>query len=484
MPKIKLPAFLPRFPRRARWVLLAVVVLVGAGGFAYYRMVYTPAQQTNETELQTATVRQGDLVIYASGSGTLTSSNEVDLAFGTGGRVTGIFFEVGDHVETGDLLAEVDDTDAQIAYAQAKRTLAELTSAASIAAAQEAMAQAEIDLGDATSHLGYLISPAVLRWETAVQKAEQTVTEAQAAADASPADKDAQEALQESQDGLERAKANLGGVQTYYVNNYLPNNFTRWDRETGKKYVAAPSEAEILQARAALATAQAALEEAQYLYAALTGGEVPDHATGSSLTELEQARLDFEAVQADLYGVRLYAPISGTIMSIDMSVGDTVSTTGTVITVADLSQPTLEVFLDESDWVNIAVGYPAEVIFDILPDQVFTGKVTQVDPGLYTSGNSSVVRAKVKLDDINDSLDLPLGTSASVDVIAGSAENAILVPVEALRQAGDQYAVFVMENGELKLRIVEVGIQDLLYVEVLSGLEPGAVVSTGITETK
>ncbi len=484
MPKFKLPAFLSKHPKRTLLILLAVGVLIGAGGYAYYRAIYLPAQTSTEPTLKTASVRQGDLVIYASGSGTLSAASETSLAFKTSGQVTGIFFKVGDKVEAGDLLAQVDDKDAQIAYTQAKRTLAELTSAAAIANAQEAIAQADIDLGDATGHLAYLISPAVLRWETEVEKAEQAVAEAQTAVNASPADKDAQQVLQEAQNNLEHAKASLAGVQTYYINNYLPNNFMRWDKETGKKYVAAPSEAEILQARAAVASAQAALEEARYLYAALTGGDVPESATGSSLNALEQAQLDLEAAQAELDDTRLYAPTAGTIMSINMSVGDTVSSSNTVITLADLSQPMLEVYLDESDWVNIAVGYPVEVTFDILPEEVFTGKVTQVDPGLYTSGNTSVIRALVKLDDISNSFNLPLGTSASVDVIAGRAENAILVPVEALRQAGDQYAVFVMENGELKLRVVEIGIQDLLYAEIISGLQPGDVVSTGITETQ
>jgi hypothetical protein len=69
-------------------------------------------------------------------------------------------------------------------------------------------------------------------------------------------------------------------------------------------------------------------------------------------------------------------------------------------------------------------------------------------------------------------------------VIGGRAENAILIPIEALHKAGDQYAVFVMKNGELKLRIIGVGIQNSLYAEITSGLEAGDVVTTGITETK
>jgi HlyD family secretion protein len=41
-----------------------------------------------------------------------------------------------------------------------------------------------------------------------------------------------------------------------------------------------------------------------------------------------------------------------------------------------------------------------------------------------------------------------------------------------------------MVDGEPKLRVVEIGLQDLFYAEVISGLEPGDVVTTGITETE
>ncbi|MFN8413893.1 MAG: hypothetical protein U0Z26_16045 [Anaerolineales bacterium] len=121
-----------------------------------------------------------------------------------------------------------------------------------------------------------------------------------------------------------------------------------------------------------------------------------------------------------------------------------------------------------------------------MPDTVYQGEVVQVDPGLYTSNNTSAVRAVVKLTDEDESrFNLPLGTSAAADIIGGEAKDAILVPIEALHDAGNnQYAVFVMKDGEPRLQIVEIGIKDLTYVEIKSGLKQGDVVTTGIAETK
>jgi RND family efflux transporter MFP subunit len=474
-------------PVRVRWVILAVSILLIAGG-AYSYYATAAAQGSNQqAALQTAVVRQGDLTIYASGTGTLIAADEADLAFKTGGQITKLPVKVGDEVDAGDLLAQVDDTDAQIAYTQARRSLAELTSVAAIAQAQEDAATAISDVAHAKDTLVYLISPNVYYWQQQVADAQQALEQAKAKAGSSPTSTQQKE-IEAAAARLKYFQDSLAGSKVGYEKNYVPTHFTviTRDARTHKsvKSVQAPTEAEIAAAQAAYTVAKAGLQEAQWYLAALNGEEIPEDATGSNLTALEQAQLDLKAAQNDVDGTRILAPFAGTVMAVDSSAGNTVSSSTTIVTVADLSQPSLEVFLDESDWNNVRADYEAEVSFDILPDQTFTGKVTQVDPGLYTESNSSVVRALVTLDATGDGLGLPLGTSAAVDVIGGRAQNAILVPVEALHEAGGQYTVFVVENGELKLRVVKVGIQDSLYAEIKSGLQAGEVVSTGITETK
>jgi len=136
----------------------------------------------------------------------------------------------------------------------------------------------------------------------------------------------------------------------------------------------------------------------------------------------------------------------------------------------------------------VAVGYEVEVIFDAFPDDIFTGHVIEVDPSLYEAGNVTTIKTLVELDSESFSKprNLPIGLNAAVDVIGGRAENAVLIPVEALRELGpDEYAVFVVgDDGELKLRVVEIGIMDFTYVEIVSGLEAGEIVTTGIVETE
>jgi len=230
-----------------------------------------------------------------------------------------------------------------------------------------------------------------------------------------------------------------------------------------------------------VALAQAKLREAEREYERVKDGPDPDEVARAEL-QLIDAKAKLTVSQENLDQSVVVAPMDGTMLRVDGQVGDTVS--GAFMTIANLNQPHLEVFLDETDLDKIKVGYVAEVIFDALPDSVFIGHVVLVDPTLMQTQGVTAVRGIVELDDVPiDSL--PIGLGASVDIVAGSAEGVPLIPYEALREIGPgEYAVFVMEDDEPKLRVVGVGLMDFSFVEITFGLNPGEVVTTGIVETE
>ena len=198
---------------------------------------------------------------------------------------------------------------------------------------------------------------------------------------------------------------------------------------------------------------------------------------------MQQTEQDLQDAQVLLDGTKIIAPISGTILTVDTSVGDTVDTSA-VITMADLNQLELDFYLDATDWNLAAVGNQAQVSFDALPDQTFNGQVTELDKELYQSNNTSEVKGIVKFNSKQEGIDLPIGASASVDIIHAQANNVLLVPVEALHETtSGKYIVFVLENGTFTQREVEIGLQDEVYAEVKSGLQVGEVVSTGPVTT-
>ncbi len=487
-------------------VAIAFAVLAGfmAGGyFIYGRYFSTQASATQATPLQTAKAAQGDLVLYANGTGTIIPQQESALGFKASGEVKEIDVKVGDTVKAGQVLARLDDSDAQTKLIEAQDAMNKLTSAAAIATAKQALATAESDFAAAKKSLEYFISPEVLYWEEKVAERQQTLTEAQTAYQTDTSET-AKQKVTAAETSLTYAQNELKYFQTVYEETYIPKNFTQYqtrrtrrgtvsevikveDDTTGKMVdlIIPPSEGEIGMARAKYDLAKATIGEAQTYLDVLNGGEIPAGATGSSLLAYIEAQHALETAQYNLEATRLSAPFSGSVSSLDMSVGDMVNS-ASVMTISNLDQPySLDAYLDADDWGEVKEGYEVEVSFDILPDQSFKGVVTNVYPTLDTSSaNKTLVRITARLDDTM-SYNLPSGAAASVDVIGGRAENAVLVPVEALHQIGDnQYTLFVMQNGKLRLREVQVGLQDLTKAEIISGLNAGDIVTTGVVETK
>jgi RND family efflux transporter MFP subunit len=453
-------------------MIFGIVLVLGFGGWSGYQ-TYAARQiaTTQPAVVQTSTARRGDLVLYASGTGTLIPATDVTFGFGTSGQVALINVKVGDEVIAGDILAELANATLQSSYEQARRNLAEITSPASIAKARQDVVSADENLQTAQTERSYLnggYSQALIDNAYAeMVLADVNLTKAQERFDQVATLPVGDSRYASAYTALYNAQNTYAAKKRIYV---------LYD-----SYTATLNDIEMGDANVALA--QALLNEANHYLAALTAGEVPENATGANLAKLQQAQLALESAQANLNDTLLVAPISGTVMSFDFNVGDVVGSNVT-ITIADLEQPyTFEVYLDESDWAMVQVGYPVEVTFDLIPDQVFPGKVLEVNPGLMQVGNSNAVRCIVRLEAPIKAI-LPSGTSATMDVIGGSATQAVLIPVDALREVGDgQYTVFVMQNGEPKLRVVEVGIKDLVSAEIISGLQAGDVVTTGIVET-
>lgn len=468
--------------------IVALAILGGGGYFVYNKFFALTTPVATAATLYTTTVKQGDLTLYASGTGNLVAAQEASLGFGTAGTVSEVNVVLGDNVKEGDVLAELNSDAAQTAYQTAKRALMNLQSDLAIATAKEAVGTAGTAITDALYTLTYEISPQVYRAETALAAAESTLAQAQKVSSETSSDENTK-AVTDATTAVEKAQKTLVSAQYYYEKTYVPQIFTvsETDRATRKttKYVSAPSDADITSARAQYDLAVANLQEAKWYLAALQGEEIPDEATGTSLTAFLQAKLDLEQAQQTLELMQIIAPFDGTITTLDVSLGDSVDT-GAVITVSDDSSALLDFYLDESDYANVGVGYPVEVTFDAIPDKVYSGEVTEVDPTLSDQNGSKLVHGTAKITSVSEvaSETLMLGMNASVDVIGGKAENAILVSVDALHEyETDKYGVFVQENGSLVFKTVEVGIMDTFNAEIKSGLNVGDVVSTGLVES-
>jgi RND family efflux transporter MFP subunit len=462
------------------WIVLVIVVAAIAGGAYYYvntKQAAAAAVTAQQSTLQTAAARTGNIILRASGTGTLSAAVESNLGFKTSGILTTLNVQVGSQVKAGDLIAQLDSSKQQLALSQAQQALNELTSPSAIATAQQALVTAQTNLVNAQN---------VLNGDLAAGSNYSAVNNAQAALTL------AQTTLTENQQGYAHIS---GGLLTNPVNAQAYRDLYAAQQAYNTalyNYNAAAAKSSPLtlaSAKATVALDTAQVTEAQNLVTALTGGTVPANATGTGLNALNQAKLNLQTAQNNLAYTNLYTPISGTVLTVSNSIGDTINAGSVFVTIADLSQSQLTIYMNSLDYNNIKVGYATNVVFDALPNVTYTGKVTLITPQLVTISGNSVVEGNVVLDTKQAAgvppLTLPLGVTAAVDVIAAQANNVILVPVQALHELSpNNYAVFVVVAGKPTLKIVTVGLQDGTFAEIKTGLKAGDVVSTGLQATQ
>jgi HlyD family secretion protein len=466
--------------RRRIGIGIAIALLVGIPAIALFLSSNQSSEPNGgEGQLQTAVVRQGDLVLFASGSGSLIPGREVELGFGANGPVAELNVLAGDVVEAGDVLAVAGERE-QLEAAMVSNELSLLEAQEALDAilegADRAAAEALLALGNAQDAL----ESAQRSWQnqqegyrassTTVKAAEAELVVAKAAMDKEEGELGGLSNLPSDDPQRAQAYKDYAAAQQRYWSALSNLNW----------YTGRPTETQQSILDGELGLAEAQLSEAQVAYDLVKEGPDPTKIRMAEL-KVAKAEADLAVSLRNLERSVIIAPFSGTILEVSADVGDSLS--NPFITLADLSLPHLEVFLDETDAGNMSIGYEAEVIFDALPDSVFIGRVVQVDPSLSNQGNVSTVRGLVQLNPgVIDGL--LIGMNAAVDVVGGRAEGVPLVPAEALRELGPgEFAVFVVQDGEPRLRPVEVGLMDFSFAEILSGLEVGETVTTGIVET-
>ena len=457
--------------KKSFWIILIVIIALAGGGYYYYSTQIVPAEAADAEEpaMQTAVARQGELTIFASGAGQVVPASEIDLGFDESGTLIELNVTVGDKVEAGEVLAQLQTkdsvesieasiADAELTVLKAQNALEDLYANAEIARTQSLSDIAEYaqQVRDARYQLENYTMPVTLQGMDAIEALDLMKAELDAASAAFEPYRyypssdgtraDLLDALNNAQYNYDSAVKRL---DYEYVLEVAEANLDK-SRQEYDEYTAGPSPSEVELAEAELANAEAKL----------------------ALAKEAQAVID------------LVSPTDGTVMIVSATEGEVIGTTS-IISLADLEQPLLEVYLDETDLDKVANGYTADIVFDALPDNSFTGQVIAVNPSLETVSGVQAIKVTVQMDEEGLDATLPVGSNASVDIIAGRAEDAVLVPVEALRELGpDEYAVFVVENGEPKLRVVQVGLVDITSAEILAGLQAGEIVTTGIVQAE
>lgn len=268
---------------------------------------------------------------------------------------------------------------------------------------------------------------------------------------------------------VEQARASLGSLRAQYQRQRAELQQARIDSDRDRKLfeLNAISAAEFQASKTAMDIARNSLQAAEY---AVRSGEA----------QLKEA-------QENLQKTTIYAPMRGIVSRMNVEKGERVVGTsqmaGTELCrIADFSRMEIEVNVGENDVVRIALRDSVEIEVDAYPRRKFKGLVTQIaNSAKFLDARFDQVRNfGVRIEILPDSVRFLPGMSASVSIIACRKPDCIAVPVSALDTRGPGTGVWVVEDdGTVRRRAVETGIQDLDRIEIRTGLAPGDRLVTG-----
>jgi multidrug efflux pump subunit AcrA (membrane-fusion protein) len=321
----------------------------------------------------------------------------------------------GDTVHVGEVLVQLDDSllkdqrsIAATSLDTAKIALVQLTSPATIASVQAAIAQDKQNIDNAQQ--AYDNQRTFTTNQSAVQNAKASLVLAQKALE------DAQNHYNNVNGNPDNNTDKAAAYQKLYAAQtaYNSANYT-YNLWLGKV------DSEQLDIKAgALGVAQAKLPEDQALLDVLNGGPIPDNATGAGIVQLQQARIAVQLVQANLNllddeikKMTVTSLVNGMVMTRNAEPGSVVNAGAVLLTVGRLDELTITVYVPEDRIGEVILGQTANVSVDSFPGVVYKGVVSYIsDQAEFTPRNvetvsgrkNTVFAVKLTLSDISGKL--------------------------------------------------------------------------------
>jgi len=170
----------------------------------------------------------------------------------------------------------------------------------------------------------------------------------------------------------------------------------------------------------------------------------------------------------------IHTPFDGNIGLRSISEGDYLSRGQDIVTLVNSNPIKLEFRIPEVYLSEVAIGQTVDVRVDAFRGEPFIGEVYAIAPEVDVGGRSFMVRAQIPNDDSR----LVPGLFAQVELVLEQKQNVLLIPEAALMPAGDKQYVYRIDDGKAVRTEVSLGMRQADFVEVISGLAPGAQVIT------
>lgn len=469
-------------------IVIAVIAAILVGLVFYLRHRVEQRFAAAAAEVLRYEVQTGTIHTVVSGSGTLTQVDVEDIAVPAGVEITEVLAENRDAVKKGDILATVDMATVMTALADVQEQLDELdeeisdakgdtvssTVTAGVAGrVKRLLAKEGTDVTACMAEHGALAYLS-LDGYMAVDIEADSLTKGQEVtvirADGSRIDGEVDSAV--------------GGKATVLVTDNGPEYGETVTVETvegkaigsGTLYIHSP----LAVTGYAGTVSRVSVQENAKVYKNTGIYTLKDTSFSANYDALLRSRQDLEETLLELLAIyrvgAVAAPFDGTVSSIlydeNMGAGQT-----DILTLYPGREMSITISVDETDILALEEGQEADVVVSSVSEDPMTGIVTDITREAITSSGVSYYSAEITVDHVDGMLP---GMTADVDVKIEGVENAVIIPVEALRQTSAISYVFTTYDEETKQYggMVEVttGMQNDSYVEILTGLKVGDTV--------
>jgi HlyD family secretion protein len=194
---------------------------------------------------------------------------------------------------------------------------------------------------------------------------------------------------------------------------------------------------------------------------------------------IAQRKAALAAAEVNLGYTRITSPVSGVVVSRNVTAGQTVAAsfqTPTLFLIAqDLTKMQVDANVSESDIGSVREGAAAEFTVDAWPRRTFAGRVVQVRQAPVSVQNVITYDVVIAVD--NADLALKPGMTATAHIVIAARTSVLKAPSQALRFTPPGAAprekgvrgLYVERAGKLVFVPVKVGLEDGTAIEVLSG---------------
>lgn len=204
----------------------------------------------------------------------------------------------------------------------------------------------------------------------------------------------------------------------------------------------------------------------------LSNDDLKDNLSDAQTT-LSDAYEDLNDINDTYDFYTITAPIDGVVTSVNVAVDDYVRSESILATIVNTTDLEFSISVDELEISDVEIGQEVKITVDALEEtekEPLIGYVSEI--ALEGSSMNSVTTYPVTISLSGDDR-IKIGFNCSAEIVISSAEDVVVVPVEAINSRRGQYFVTLEDMSEKE---VTVGMYDEDYIEIKSGLDIGDII--------